>query len=94
MSEETGLHPPPYLERLGRFGYLPRKDLELFAWLRDALPDPATLTCRSTFTVGNLTLPEFDRFACLPWAEALPKFGKSMRAVLAPIAAARQWIVQ
>ncbi len=92
LAEETGLDRPGVLEPLGQFTYLPAKDLAVFAWLVAAMPDPATLVCRSTFTVGGQCLPEFDRFACPAWAEGLGKLGKSMRAVLTPLAEARGWL--
>ena len=92
LGEETGLTAPDTLEPLGHFTYLPRKDLALFAWLAETLPDPETLVCRSTFMVGAVTLPEFDRFSCPEWSDALPKLGKSMRAILAPLAEARGWL--
>ena len=92
LLEETGLAADPAaLQPLGRHGYLPRKDLELFAWRPDPMPDPAMLVCRSVFTRGGRDLPEFDRFACLLWADALPKLGKSMQAVLAALAPTLGW---
>ena len=94
LGEETGLAAPDMLEPLGRFAYMPRKDLALFAWLANPMPNPDTLVCRSTFIAGGTTLPEFDRFACPLWSEALPRLGKSMRAVLTPLADARGWTVR
>ena len=91
LQEETGLAAPPDLEALGQFPYLPRKDLALFVWAVPVMPDPATLICRSTFSIGGKTVPEFDRFACLPWGEAVPLLGKSMVAVLTPILRNRGW---
>jgi 8-oxo-dGTP pyrophosphatase MutT (NUDIX family) len=92
LLEETGLEAPPDLVALGQHGYLPRKDLALFAWQSTAMPDPGTLICRSTFLVAGTALPEFDRFACVPWAEALSRLGKSMIAVLTTVARDRRWI--
>lgn len=83
LLEETGLSAGAAdLQALGRHDYLPRKELELFAWWLDAMPDPATLVCRSVFTRGGRELPEFDRFACPAWDDAVPRLGKSMQAVL------------
>ena len=92
LMEETGLCAlPGELAELGHHAYLPRKTLALFLRLLEPMPDPAMLCCSSTFSIGGRAVPEFDRFACLAWAEALPKVGKSLRAVLEPIAQERRW---
>ena len=91
LYEETGLTAPSQIEFLGQVGYMPRKDLALFVWAVTTMPDAATLVCRSTFLASGRPLPEFDRFACLPWSEALPKLGKSMATVLRPIVACKGW---
>ena len=91
LLEETGLAPSTDLEHLGVFSYMPRKNLALFVWAVASMPDPASLVCRSTFLIGGKPVPEFDRFACPPWGEALPKLGKAMAAALAPIAGAKGW---
>jgi 8-oxo-dGTP pyrophosphatase MutT (NUDIX family) len=90
LHEETGLAVAVEMLRpLGVHGYLRGKDLALFAWTPDELPEPNTLTCRSTFTLPNGTvLPEFDRFAVFPWDEALSRVGKNMARVLAAISPA------
>jgi 8-oxo-dGTP pyrophosphatase MutT (NUDIX family) len=84
LEEETGLVvPPDTLVDLGRHRYLPGKDLALFAWHQDPLPDPAALVCRSTFAVGASFLPEFDRLGLFAWDDALGRVGKNMARVLA-----------
>jgi 8-oxo-dGTP pyrophosphatase MutT (NUDIX family) len=87
LNEETGLAAPPgELVGLGVHGYLRGKDLALFAWLPQSLPDPETLTCSSYFTLPNGTgLPEFDRFGLFPWEEALSRVGKNLARVLASV---------
>ncbi len=83
LAEETGLVvPPEALADLGRHRYLPGKALALFAWPVAALPDPATLVCRSTFAVGAALLPEFDRFGAFEWQDALARVGRNMARVL------------
>ena len=92
LMEETGLCASPgELAELGQHPYLPRKGLALFLRLLEVMPDPAALCCSTTFDVGGHALPEFDRFACPAWAEALPRLGKSLRSVLEPIARERGW---
>src|SRR5215469_15711868 len=62
LVEETGLMvPEAELRALGVHSYLRDKDLALFAWTPRVLPDPPTLTCRSTFALPSGALvPEFD----------------------------------
>lgn len=92
LAEETGLSAADApLRCLGRHAYLPRKDLALYVWQRDPMPEPSTLTCRSMFQIGRHSLPEFDRFACPSWDEALPLLGKGMQALLRRIAAEQGW---
>ncbi len=91
LEEETGLRAsPPSLELIGRFDYLPRKDLVLFAW-RPPMPiDPAGLHCRSTFLARDgRALPEMARFEIVVWDEALARVGKSLAAVLSTLDHAR-----
>jgi 8-oxo-dGTP pyrophosphatase MutT (NUDIX family) len=87
LNEETGLAAPPrQLVELGVHTYLRGKDLALFAWLPQPLPDPTTLTCSSYFTLPNgAQLPEFDRFGLFPWEEALSRVGQHLARVLASV---------
>ena len=86
LAEETGLIVAPgALVDLGRHRYLPGKDLALFAWRPAAMPDPAALVCRSTFTVSGSVLPEFDRFGLFAWDDALARVGKNLARVLAEV---------
>lgn len=87
LREETGLSVAPgELIPLGVHAYLRGKELALFAWIPPAMPDPKGLVCTSTFTLSNGTvLPEFDRFGCFAWHEALGRVGKNMARVLAEI---------
>src|SRR5579875_133078 len=93
LREETGLSvPPPALVALGLYPYLRDKDLALFAWLPAALPDPAALLCTSFFvTAAGERLPEFDRFAILPWEEALARTGRNLARILAAVRRAQGW---
>jgi 8-oxo-dGTP pyrophosphatase MutT (NUDIX family) len=84
LREETGLVAPPHaLVDLGLHAYRPGKDLALFLWRVAQAPEAADLACASTFTdrFGRV-VPEFDRFAFVPWAEARGMIGKSLAAVL------------
>jgi 8-oxo-dGTP pyrophosphatase MutT (NUDIX family) len=93
LVEETGLAVPPReLVELGVHPYLRDKDLALFAWRPAAMPDPGGLTCASFFvTAKGERLPEFDRFAILPWDEALLRTGKNLARILAALRQARGW---
>lgn len=84
LFEETGLSiEPATLIDLGVHRYLPAKDLALFGWQPDIMPDPATLRCTSCFAVGTKMLPEFDRFGVFDWADGLSRVGRNMARVLA-----------
>jgi 8-oxo-dGTP pyrophosphatase MutT (NUDIX family) len=86
LLEETGLRCSPQdITEIGLFSYLKGKDLALFAWYTEPMPDPATLSCTSTFCAGGVTLPEFDKFANLSWDEALGA-GKNLERILGAIA--------
>ncbi len=93
LAEETGLSVEGVtLVWLGRHAYLPRKDLALYAWLVTSLPNPASLICRSHFDLRGRPVPEFDRFACPRWGDALPMLGKAMARVLGGVAKQRGWL--
>jgi len=86
LAEETGLAvAAAALIDLGKHRYLPGKALALFAWRPTAMPDPATLVCRSSFAVGAAMLPEFDRFGLFAWDEAMARTGKNLARVLGEI---------
>ena len=87
LREETGLVvPADQLVPLGVHAYLRGKDLALFAWLPDQLPDPEKLICSSHFTLANgAQLPEFDRFGLFLRDEALSRVGKNLARVLASV---------
>ncbi len=88
LREETGLLVPPRdLTDLGVHPYMRDKDIALFAWRPDTLPDPTTLVCASSFTVTGCLMPEFDRFGLFTWDEALERVGKNLARVLATLRA-------
>jgi 8-oxo-dGTP pyrophosphatase MutT (NUDIX family) len=86
LREETGLAAPPdALVPHGVHPYRRGKDLALFEWRPAALPSIETLVCTSTFRLATgAELPEFDRFALVPWEELPTRVGKSLWAVLGP----------
>ena len=87
LREETGLVVPTNeLAVLGVHPYLRGKDLALFRWERQQLPDPKSLTCNSHFPLPNgALLPEFDRFGLFPWDDALLRIGKNLARILSSI---------
>ena len=87
LFEETGLTvPEDNLVELGVHSYLRGKDLALFAWMTQHLPDPGELNCTSRFALPDGTLlPEFDRFGLFTWDAALSRVGKSLARVLTSI---------
>jgi 8-oxo-dGTP pyrophosphatase MutT (NUDIX family) len=87
LEEETGLVAPvAALRPLGRHRYRPGKDLALFLWRVEAMPDPEALVCRSKFRDrSGRWLPELDAFAVLEWEAALSRLGKNMARVLGEV---------
>jgi len=87
LLEETGLvASPDELVALGVHPYLRGKDLALFVWTPQQLPDPRSLSCTSYFTIADGTsLPEFDRFGVFGWEEALARVGKNLARLLTAI---------
>jgi 8-oxo-dGTP pyrophosphatase MutT (NUDIX family) len=86
LFEETGLDAPEAeLRPLGVFPYRRGKDLALFVWTQQQLPDPRTLVCTSQFSWSGRMWPEFDRFGLFTREEALGRVGKSLAALLAGI---------
>ena len=81
--EETGLRvDPERLQDLGRFAYLPGKDLHLFAAWSERV-DPGACVCTSQFRDrrGRLA-PEVDAFEWTPFERVAQRCAKSMTAVL------------
>jgi 8-oxo-dGTP pyrophosphatase MutT (NUDIX family) len=91
LDEETGLIVPANaLNDLGVQAYMSGKDLALFAWIPPEMPQPDTLTCRSTFVLpSGASVPEFDRFGLFAWDEALAKVGRNLARVLADVRSRR-----
>jgi 8-oxo-dGTP pyrophosphatase MutT (NUDIX family) len=87
LLEETGLAiATEKFTGLGVHPYLRGKDLALFMWKPEQLPDPQGLTCTSRFALRNGTLlPEFDRFGLFAWEDALSRVGKNLARVLASL---------
>jgi 8-oxo-dGTP pyrophosphatase MutT (NUDIX family) len=86
LFEETGLDAPEAeLRPLGVFPYRRGKDLALYAWTPEPMPDPQTLVCASQFSSDGRMWPEFDRFGLFTHAEALGRVGKSLAVLLGPI---------
>jgi 8-oxo-dGTP pyrophosphatase MutT (NUDIX family) len=90
LQEETGLvAPETVLCPLGVKPYLRNKDLALFAWVVDELPDPRTLVCSEYFVLPNGSrLPEFDRFGLFTPEEAQERVGKNLALLLSEISLA------
>jgi ADP-ribose pyrophosphatase YjhB (NUDIX family) len=93
LREETGLVvAPAELIDLGVHIYISGKDLAVFAWRLAAMPDPATLRCTSFLRKPDGGwIPEFDRFAVLPWPEALTRLGKNLNRVLESLRTGPDW---
>ena len=64
LWEETGLRAQPQdLKYLGVHAYKPRKDLSMWLWKVDKLPDISQLVCQSHFTdAKGKSWPEMDGY--------------------------------
>ena len=83
LREETGLRvSPEALLPVGVYRYLPAKDLALFQWQPETMPDPARLRCASLFAAGGRLLPECDRFGLFSWDEAISRVGRNLARIL------------
>jgi 8-oxo-dGTP pyrophosphatase MutT (NUDIX family) len=93
LLEETGLEAPlGALLDLGVHRYLRGKDLALFLWRVEAMPAAEDLRCTTFFRAADgAVVPEFDCFAVLPWAEALPRVGRNLQRVLGEVRAGPDW---
>lgn len=85
LREETGLRVnPSQLKYLGKHPYSKRKDLELFLWHVDTMPDVNTLHCTSQFQheKSKSWLPELDDFAVVPYTQSLDLVNSNLQQVL------------
>ncbi len=83
LWEETGIQVnAEALLPLGIYRYLPAKDLALFQWQPDTMPDPARLRCTSRFAAGDRLLPECDRYGLFYWDEAVSLVGRNLARIL------------
>lgn len=87
LHEETGLQvDPASLRDAGVHAYLRGKDLALFVWRPDVMPDPASLVCSSIVTLPNgAMMPELDRFGVFEREEALALVGRNLARVLSDL---------
>lgn len=87
LKEETGLEANPSdLVPLGIFGYKPKKDLAIYLWRVNDMPDPKTLKCHSTF-VGHKghSQPELDGFVVVDWLKAESMVNSGLATILAQV---------
>lgn len=88
-KEETGLSlDPAQLEDLGVFPYLSNKNLHLFMWKTDELPDLNQLVCTSFFEHrrSRRMIPEVDGYRYIPFVETDTWMAKSMARVIKQLA--------
>lgn len=84
LQEETSMIVEPHkLAPLGQFPYKKTKDLSLWLYRVEKMPDPHTLVCRSTFDSGKgVVRTEMDGFACVAWGRLNEYVVPDMLAVL------------
>lgn len=84
LREETSLIvEPTQLVPLGTFSYNKRKNLSLFLYKVDTMPDPQSLYCKSTFISSKgYTRMEMDGYVNAKWSEIHTWVTSDMLAVL------------
>ncbi|PZE21685.1 NUDIX domain-containing protein [Paenibacillus xerothermodurans] len=83
--EETGITlNPNQLTDLGVFPYLKNKDLHLFSWVPDQLPDPDDLVCSSFFEhpKSKRITPEVDGYRYVQFHETDALMAKNMARII------------
>lgn len=84
-KEETGIDvPASELIDLGVLPYTREKDLHLFLWKTNELPDPGAMVCTSFFPnrYTGKPMPEVDGFRYITFREKQSYLAKSMSAAL------------
>lgn len=84
MDEETGFYitHPEQMVDLGEYEYIPTKDLHIFLYAVDVLPDPSTLACSTYFVHKGQEVPEVIGYKIVDVTD-LQWFFPSLQRVLA-----------
>jgi 8-oxo-dGTP pyrophosphatase MutT (NUDIX family) len=83
LQEETGLVlASSDIRYIGIWTYKPGKDLALFAYCTDSMPNPAMCVCPSTFAENGQQIPEMDDWAVVSWDEAIARMNSDLARVL------------
>lgn len=75
------------LKDLGHFDYSSNKDIHLFMYNGQDLPDVSQSVCTELFHTPYGSYPEFDKFAWIPLNEIIDRTGRSLGKVLGVILA-------
>jgi 8-oxo-dGTP pyrophosphatase MutT (NUDIX family) len=79
LREETGIEAEPeLLVYLGEYDYKKNKQLVVFRYTVDEMPDPALLVCSSMFEMHGKHFPEMDVFAVTTKDIALQKLNRDL----------------
>jgi 8-oxo-dGTP pyrophosphatase MutT (NUDIX family) len=83
LSEETGMVVlPDRLVRLGTHAYKQNKDLSLFLYRTDSMPNVDDLFCESRFDDNGVMTAEMDEFALIPIGDIREWLNDDMARVL------------
>jgi putative (di)nucleoside polyphosphate hydrolase len=86
LQEETSLVAVEEdLEFLGLFDYKPNKDLAIYMWAVDKMPDVKKLICTSTFHSNGGNYPEMDSFMIVDRVGFLYNINKSLQKICSTI---------
>jgi len=86
LREETGIVADPGdLEYLGTHSYKPGKQLALFGLRVETMPRESELHCASRFMWKGTEIPEMDRFAVVPYSDAMSLVNDDLCRVITPL---------
>lgn len=84
LQEESGvILLPEQLIPLGTISYNKEKDLSLFLYYTDILPQKDNMECSSYVNIANqISFPEIDGYKYMTWEEAINNTSKSLSSKL------------
>jgi len=83
LREETGIVlSSSAIRYIGIWEYKSSKDLALFVYTTDDLPDPRACVCESTFDHHGQQIPEMDDWALVDWDEAIARMNPDLARIL------------
>jgi len=83
LQEETGLVlASSDIRYIGIWSYKTGKDLALFSYSTQSMPEPSVCFCASMFEYEGQQIPEMDDWAVVSWDDAIAKMNPDLARVL------------